>query len=264
MILDGLVAAEDRAASDTEFKKFIQELQAQAALHDCTVFLLTTAKGQAIPPEYTMVDGILELTDVRYEFRTERGLFVNKLRGSDYLPGRHPFRITSEGLVVYPRIEAAFRETSQPDEARAGRLSIGVDALDAMLGGGLPEATVAALVGPSGVGKTTLGLHFLNRSSAAEPGLLFGFFETPPRLLHKAARLGLKAAVNHGELEILWQPQGENLQDALAHVCWTRSPGVVSSGCSWTGLAASSSPRSNPVASAASSPCWRTNCGRAA
>ena len=51
MILDGLVAAEDRAASDTEFKKFIQELQAQAALHDCTVFLLTTAKGQAIPPD---------------------------------------------------------------------------------------------------------------------------------------------------------------------------------------------------------------------
>ena len=50
MILDGLVAAEDRAATDTEFKKFIQELQAQAALHDCTVFLLTTAKGQAVPP----------------------------------------------------------------------------------------------------------------------------------------------------------------------------------------------------------------------
>ena len=65
-----------------------------------------------------MVDGILELTDVRYEFRTERGLFVNKLRGSDYLPGRHPFRITSEGLVVYPRIEAAFRGTSQPDESK--------------------------------------------------------------------------------------------------------------------------------------------------
>ena len=67
MILDGLVAAEDRAASDTEFKKFIQELQTQAALHSCTVFLLTTGKGQAIPPEHTMVDGILELTDVRYE-----------------------------------------------------------------------------------------------------------------------------------------------------------------------------------------------------
>ena len=50
LVLDGLVAAEDRAASDTEFKTFIQELQAQAGLHGCTVFLLTTAKGQAVPP----------------------------------------------------------------------------------------------------------------------------------------------------------------------------------------------------------------------
>ena len=33
LILDGLVAAEDQAASDTEFKSFIQELQAQAGLH---------------------------------------------------------------------------------------------------------------------------------------------------------------------------------------------------------------------------------------
>jgi circadian clock protein KaiC len=50
LVLDGLTAAEDRAASDTEFKKFIQELQAQAALHGCTAFLLTTAKGRAVRP----------------------------------------------------------------------------------------------------------------------------------------------------------------------------------------------------------------------
>jgi circadian clock protein KaiC len=218
-VVDGLVAAADRASTDTEFKKFIQELQAQAALHDCTVFLLTTAKGQAVPPEHTMVDGIIELTDALYESRTERGVFVKKLRGSDYLPGRHPFRITPEGLLVYPRLEAAFRETTRPDKARAGKLSIGIEGLDAMLGGGLPEATVAAVVGPTGIGKTILGLHFLNRSSAAEPGLLFGFYETPPRLLQKADRLGLdlKGAVDRGEVEILWQAQGENVQDALAH-----------------------------------------------
>jgi circadian clock protein KaiC len=218
-VLDGLVAAEDQAASDTEFKKFIQELQAQAALHNCTVFLLTTAKGQSVRPEHTMVDGILELTDQRYESRTERGLFVNKLRGSDYLPGRHPFRITPEGLVVYPRIEAAFRDTTREDQALSGKVFFGVDGLDAMIGGGLPEATVAALVGPTGVGKTTLGLQFLNRSSAAEPGLLFGFYETPPRLLHKADRIGLdlREAVKRGEVEFLWQAQGENIQDALAH-----------------------------------------------
>jgi circadian clock protein KaiC len=50
MVLDGLVTAKDRAASDTEFKTFVQELQTQAGLHGCTVFLLTTAKGQTTPP----------------------------------------------------------------------------------------------------------------------------------------------------------------------------------------------------------------------
>jgi circadian clock protein KaiC len=219
LVLDGLVAAEDRASSDTEFKSFIQELQAQAGLHGCTVFLLTTSKGQAVPPEHTMVDGIVELTNAHFGSRTERGLFVNKLRGSDYLPGRHPFRLTEKGMEVYPRVEAAFRATTRPDEARSGRLSTGVEALDAMLDGGMMEATVTGVLGPSGIGKTALGLHFTCGSGPTEPGLFFGFYETPPRLMQHAASLGLdlKGAVGRGEVEILWQPQGENLQDALAH-----------------------------------------------
>ncbi|MFL5279819.1 MAG: RAD55 family ATPase [Rhodopila sp.] len=219
LILDGLVTAKDRAASATEFKKFIQELQAQAGLHGCTVLLLTSAKDQAIPPEHTIVDGIVELTDIRYGSRTERGLFVNKLRGSKVLPGRHPFLITPEGLVVYPRIEVAFRQTTRPDEVRVGRLSTGIEELDAMIGGGIPGATVMGLIGPSGIGKTTLGMHFMCASSPAEPGLFFGFYETPPRLLQRAASLGLdlEGAVGRDEVEILWQPQGENIQDGLAH-----------------------------------------------
>jgi circadian clock protein KaiC len=220
MVLDGLVAAEERAGSDTEFKKFIQELQAQAAMYGCTVFLLTTTTGQTTPPEHTMVDGVVELTDVRFGSRNERGLYVNKLRGSDYLPGRHPFRITPAGLVVYPRIEPMFRQTTVADEFRSGRLSTGIDDLDDIVGGGgVPEATVMGLLGPSGIGKTTLGLHFVCRSGATEPGLFFGFYETPPRLLQQASQLGLdlEGAVARGDVEILWQPVGENLLDGLAH-----------------------------------------------
>jgi circadian clock protein KaiC len=88
-----------------------------------------------------------------------------------------------------------------------------------MFGGGLPEGTVTGVLGPSGIGKTTLGLHFVCGSSAAEPGLFFGFYETPPRLLQQAGTLGLDlaGAVDRGDVEILWEPQGENVQDALAH-----------------------------------------------
>ena len=173
---------EDRAASDTEFKAFIQELQTQAGLHGCTVFLLTTAKGQARPPSTPMVDGILELTDVRYEFRTERALYVNKLRGSGYLPGRHPFRITSEGLEVYPRIEAAFRGTRGPTKPGLAGFRSALRgwtrclAVAACRRRPLPACLAHLALARRRLACTSCG------SSAAEPGLLFGFYRdaAPP------------------------------------------------------------------------------------
>jgi circadian clock protein KaiC len=88
-----------------------------------------------------------------------------------------------------------------------------------MLEGGLPEASITALVGATGTGKTTLGLHFLASASKSEPGLYFGFFETPNRLCEKASMLGIDLAglVKKGHVELLWQVQGENLLDELAH-----------------------------------------------
>ena len=45
------------------------------------------------------------------------------------------------------------------------------------------------VMGPSGIGKTTIGLHFLSRASSDEPGLMFGFYETPASLRAKADRV---------------------------------------------------------------------------
>jgi circadian clock protein KaiC len=219
LVLDGFVAAHAVAHSETEFKKFIQELQVQAGMTDCTIFLLTSGRGEIVSPEHTMVDGVIELGDEAYGFRAERGLTVRKLRGTGFLRGRHPYRITDAGITVYPRFEALHAEPSRTAGAWERRLSTGVEALDGMLGGGLPESTTTAVVGPSGSGKTTLSLHFIAQSSAAEPGLFFGFFETPPRLLAIARRIGLdlEALVERGDVEILWQAPTEDIMDALGH-----------------------------------------------
>lgn len=219
LVLDGVSAIEARAASIFVMKRFTHELQTLASATDCTMFLLTTSSGASAGPERTMVDGIIELRQHPYASRNERRLLVQKIRGSSFLEGEHAFRITADGLTVFPRIEARLdiemRRAPSPDR----HLSSGSHSLDGLLKGGLPATTQALVVGPSGAGKTTLGLQFLSASSAAEPGLLLGCFEPPERLRLKAQKLGLgfAASEQRGNIEILWYPVGEHVLDELAH-----------------------------------------------
>ncbi len=219
LVVDGLVTVEESAQTKRDFKKFIHELQIHAHLVGCTILLLTSSSAEPVGPEHTMVDGVLELSDNRLGRRAERELEVKKFRGSSYLRGGHAFQITRDGIVVYPRIEALLREPSREDPCKTERVSTGIPQLDKMLHGGLPCASTSVLFGPTGAGKTTFGLHFLDESSKSEPGLLFGFYETPPRLLLKAGALGLDIAKKHkqGVLDMLWQPPTERILDALGN-----------------------------------------------
>jgi circadian clock protein KaiC len=85
-----------------------------------------------------------------------------------------------------------------------------------MLGGGLPIASTTMVMAPSGTGKTTMGLQFLSRSSEAEPGLMFGFYETPARIHAKAAGVcpTLLPLFDSGAVELLWQTPNGDLLDA--------------------------------------------------
>lgn len=219
LVLDGLVAAEETATSNREFKKFVHEVQMHAAMNDCTVLLLTSGVPGPVQAEHTMVDGLIELDDRLYEVRTERSLQVRKFRGSGSLRGRHPFRITQDGVIVYPRVEAVFATPSQPEHPTSSRVTTGIEGLDRILNGGIFQGTATVLMGPTGIGKTVAGLHFLAQSSAAKPGLHFGFYETPARLRLKAATMGmdLEGLEAQGALEVVWQAQGENMLDELAH-----------------------------------------------
>lgn len=220
LVLDGMSAVQAKAGAGFEMKRFTHELQTLASATNCTMLLLTTASGAATAPEHTtMVDGLIELHQRLYGVRNERRLLVQKLRGSDFLEGEHAYHITRGGVAVFPRIEALLAMPTQRDPPRGTRVPSGIASFDAMLGGGIPAATMTALVGPPGAGKTTLGLQFLAGSSAVEPGLLFGCYEPPERLHLKAATMGLDlaAAEQRGDVEILWHPMGEHILDRLAH-----------------------------------------------
>lgn len=219
LVLDGLVAAEESAATPRDFKKFIHELQSHAAANGCTVLLLTSGSGAMVSAEHTMVDGLIELRDEQFDVHNERTLQVRKFRGSASLRGRHSFRISGDGIMLYPRIEAWLDQPSVPDRRVGPRLTTGSASIDQMLHGGLCGSSVTALIGPSGAGKTLFSLQYLAQSSQREPGLMFSFYESPARLVDKAAAIGhpLREQIERGHLQILWHSQGEHLLDELGH-----------------------------------------------
>jgi len=219
LVLDGLVAAAEAAQTDRELKKFIHEVQTSALFHGCTVFLLTSGSPQRVNAEHTMVDGLIELEDRLFEARSERAIQVRKFRGAGSLRGKHAFRISNDGLQVFPRIESMYKAPPQPAEP-ARVLASGVPSLDKLIAaGGIPGQSATVVIGSSGTGKTTLGLHFLSQSSPQEPGLMFGFFEAPHRLRAKARAFGFdfEALEASGALTLMWHSQAEHVLDELAH-----------------------------------------------
>ncbi len=220
LVIDGLVSAQEQAGSGPAFKKFIHLLQTQSGFADCTTLLLTSEAEADVSPEQTVVDGLIDLNQRLYGSRSERDLLVRKFRGSDFVRGRHAFTISTDGIRAYPRIEALLAQPSVPSGRSPGeleRVRTGIPELDKMLGGGFPASSTTMILGPTGSGKTTLGTHFLAESSKAEPGLFFGFYETPDRLYARAKNRKSKLAllIDSGDVEILWHPPTEHLLDAL-------------------------------------------------
>lgn len=216
LIVDGLVAVEDTSQEDLAIRKFVHELQVQAAAQGCLALLLMNGSRNAHYPEHTMVDGIIRLDDEAAGEDRQRALEVLKFRGSAFLRGRHAYRITADGIALYPRLEALLAG-ARAAKVRRDRVSLGVPALDAMLGGGVPPDSATLLLGAPGSGKTTLGMHFVALSGEREPGLYFGFYETPAEILANAAVIGcdLRGLQERGHLEIQWQPAAEQILDDL-------------------------------------------------
>lgn len=222
LVLDGLTSAEEASPTAKDFKKFIHELQIITSMTGVTALLLNSSERPGgFRPERTMVDGILELQDEVIRERAIRHLVVRKMRGAAQVRGRHYMQISDDGIAILPRIESG-------DEGQVGRVAtgasalrveLGIEGIDAMLGGGLPNSSITAIVGPSGSGKTVLGLQFLHAgTSRGEPGLYFGFYERPPAILEKTRRLHIdvQPAVAAGHLELMWNRPVESVIDVLA------------------------------------------------
>jgi len=173
-------------------------------------------------PERTMVDGIIELSDDMIGFRPARHLRISKMRGTDPVRGQHTVEISNRGVQIHQRFET--RTAKQfPAEERArteqrGRQVFGVPGLDAMLHGGVADRSTTMVLGPTGSGKTILGLQFVAAGAAVgEPSLYFGFYEQPDDLALKALRIGIDTGAEPARslVTLKWHRSAEASVDIL-------------------------------------------------
>ena len=191
IVIDSFKAVHDLAPSVAERRRMVYEMTGLLSAYGTTAFLLGeyTEDDILAYPEFAVADGIVELSRRRLGNRDERYFRVYKLRGSRYLEGAHAFRITSAGLDVYPRLVSP--RMPEGYEPATERVSTGVHGLDEMLDGGLWRGTTTLLAGPSGAGKTTIGLQFaFEGARRGEPTLYMSFQENPTQLMRTIRGLG--------------------------------------------------------------------------
>jgi circadian clock protein KaiC len=135
--------------------------------------------------QYPRVESELE----RAGQRELRVLQVVKLRGSGFLPGKHAYRLSGDGIEVFPRL-------ADPGDASTyllstERISSGIPALDTMLADGYWPGAATLVAGPSGSGKTLMGLHFVvSGARRGEPGVIATLQEHPIQLERVAKGFG--------------------------------------------------------------------------
>lgn len=141
------------------------------------------ARGDVLDEaEAAVADAVIALDVKRVAERELRVLQVLKLRGSGYRSGEHVYRINGDGLQVFPRM--AEQRLAAPYKMSDSHTPTGIAALDELLeDGGYWSGAATLVVGPSGIGKTLMGLHFLYRGAElGEPGILASFQETRTQL----------------------------------------------------------------------------------
>jgi len=181
---------------------FVQQLGTQMTSWLATTFLIseylpTEAESS---PVFTVADGIICLSQLIYRDALVRKIQVLKMRGQSQSLGVHTFRISDSGLEIFPRAVLKARATGHIGEGSGHRLSLGIAAIDQMIGGGLPVGYSMLVVGPSGSGKTVLATQFLNEGvRIGEPGVIAQFEKSSNRLMsHK-----LDAMIASGDIGVI-------------------------------------------------------------
>jgi len=186
--------------TDSTLQQFMQKLGVLMTSWQATTFLIGEyAADTATNPVFTVSDGLIWLHQSVQRNSMVRKIEVMKMRGQPTLAGMHTFRLSNAGVQVFPPASAAVPRPSPARPQASGRVLMGVDRLDEMLGGGLPQGYSLLVAGPSGSGKSILAASFLQEGARkGETGVIAVFEQRANRSrnpildqLIKSGRAGL-------------------------------------------------------------------------
>jgi circadian clock protein KaiC len=206
---------------EPDLQHFLQSLSLLLTTWEVTSFLVGEYQSGEVQdnPVFTIADGILWLHQAVERNTTLRKLQALKMRGTSPMPGLHSFRITPDGIRVFPRAETdGHVKTPYP----TARLSTGSPGLDELVGGGIPAGDSVLVAGPSGSGKTVLATQFVAAGLAqGESAVIAVFEENPDAYLTRAAAVGLdlRTGLESGALRIIsLRPLDLSADEALLEI----------------------------------------------
>lgn len=176
VVFDSLSEMRLLARDPLRYRRQILGLKQFFAGKDCTVLLLDDKSSTSNDLQMqSLAHGVIVLEQLAPEYGAERRrLRVVKLRGSKYRGGYHDFVIATGGLTVFPRLVASEHSTEFEEEATPS----GVESLDKIMGGGMPRGSSTLLIGPAGVGKSSVATQYaVAAMKRGEKAAMFTFEE---------------------------------------------------------------------------------------
>jgi circadian clock protein KaiC len=189
VVFDSLSEIRLLSQGSLRYRRQVLALKSFFLLNNTTVLLLDdlTAEHDDLNL-HSISHGVICMEQLTPIYGGERRrLRIIKMRGVQIRGGYHDFVIRPGGVTVFPRLVAAEHE-----ELEHGSPALSGNLVDTLIGGGLDRGTSTLLIGPSGVGKSTIASSYCHAALGRGERVLVLLFDEIKRIfLARAAGVGM-------------------------------------------------------------------------